>query len=138
MPDLKDILNEDDDLKNDDLLKYVQGELSKEERYKVEKQMNDSDFVSDAMEGLETIRNKQSIDQYVEELNRQLHNQVATKKKRKEKRKLKEYPWITTAVVIVLGLCLLAYIVVRYYQKNKPADAKPGAYQSATIITGKV
>jgi hypothetical protein len=128
VPDLKDILNEDDDLKNDDLLKYVQGDLPKDGQYKVEKQMNDSDFVSDAMEGLQGIRNKRSIEQYVDELNRQLHNQVESKKKRREKRKLKEYPWITIAVVIVLGLCLLAYVVVRYYQKHRDdAPAMPAA-----------
>lgn len=125
MPDLKDILNEDDDLKNDDLLKYVQGDLSKDDRYKVEQQMNNSDFASDAMEGLQNIRNKKSIEQYVDELNRQLHRTVETKKKRKEKRKLKEYPWITTAVVVVLGLCLVAYLVVRYYNKHKDDDPKP-------------
>lgn len=125
MPDLKDILNEDDDLQNDDLLKYVQGDLSKDEAYKVEKQMNDSDFVSDAMEGLQGIRNKKSIEQYVDELNRQLQKQVTTRKKRKEKRRLKEYPWITTAVIVVLGLCLLAYIVIRYYQKHRNDDPKP-------------
>ena len=128
MPDLKDILNEDDDLKNDDLLRYVQGELSREDQYKVEKQMNDSDFVSDAMEGLQNMRNKKSIEQYVDELNRQLHKHVESKKKRKQKRKLKEYPWITMAVIIVLGLCLLAYIVVRYYQKNRDVDPKTSTH----------
>ena len=126
MPDLKDILNEDDNLQNDDLLKYVQGDLSKEDQYKVEEQLNNSDFAGDAMEGLQHIRNKRSIEQYVEELNRQLHKTVETKKKRKEKRRLKEYPWITTAIVIILGLCLLAYIVVRYYQEHKNDDPKPG------------
>src|SRR5687767_6494325 len=93
--------------------------------------MNDSDFVSDAMEGLQNIRSKKSIEQYVEDLNRQLHKHVETKKKRKQKRKLKEYPWITTAVIVVLGLCLLAYIVVRYYQKNKGADSKRAAIITA-------
>jgi hypothetical protein len=127
VPDLKDILNEDDDHRNDDLLKYVQGDLSKDDQYKVEQQMNNSDFVSDAMEGLQNIRNKRSIEQYVEELNRQLHHQVEKKKKRKEKRRLKEYPWITTAVMVVLGLCLLAYIVIRYYQKHKNDDADPAS-----------
>jgi hypothetical protein len=130
VPDLKDILNDEDDLQNDDLLKYVQGDLSKDEQYKVEQQINNSDFAGDAMEGLQGIRNKKSIEQYVDELNRQLHKQVETKKKRKEKRKLKEYPWITTAVLIVLGLCLLAYFVVRYYQKHKNDDPKPAAYIS--------
>jgi hypothetical protein len=125
VPDLKDILNDNDDLQNDDLLKYMQGNLSKDEQHKVEQQMADSDFVSDAVEGLESMKNKKSIEEYVDELNRQLHKQIETKKKRREKRKLKEYPWVTIAVIIVLGLCLLAYIVIRAYQKNKNVGSKP-------------
>ena len=118
MPDLKDILNEEDDLRNDDLLKYMQGELSKDDEHKVEKQMADSDFVSDAVEGLQTIRNKKSIEVYVDELNRNLHKQVSSKKQRREKRKLKDQPWIVIAVVVVLALCILTYVVIRQHQKN--------------------
>ncbi|MCE3281369.1 MAG: hypothetical protein K0Q66_106, partial [Chitinophagaceae bacterium] len=99
MADIKDILSDDDDLKGDELLRYVQGGLSGEDQHKVERQIADSEFVSDAMDGLQQVRDKKSIDQYVEELNRQLHKQVAAKKKRKQKRKLKEYPWITIAVL---------------------------------------
>jgi CHASE3 domain sensor protein len=69
------------------------------------------------MEGLQQIRNKRSIDDYVDELNRQLHKQVSAKKQRKEKRKLKDNRWIVIAVVIVLGLCILGYAMIRYYEK---------------------
>ena len=139
MPDLKDILNDEDDLQNDDLLKYVQGDLSKDEQYKVEQQINNSDFAGDAMEGLQHIPNKKSIEQYVEELNRQLHKQVETKKKRKQKRKLKEYPWITTAILVILGLCLLAYFVVRYYQQHSNDDPQPAGSisKSSQLVTKK-
>lgn len=118
MADLKDILNEDDELRNEDLLKYLQGELPPEDRHKLEKQMADSSFVDDAVEGLQAIGNKASIESYVEDLNRQLHKQVATKKLRKDKRRLRDNPWVVVAVVVVLGLCILGYVVVRYYQKQ--------------------
>jgi hypothetical protein len=123
---LKDILNEEDDLHNDDLLKYVQGDLSKEELLEVEKQMANSDFVSDAVEGLQNIRNKKSIDQYVDELNQHLHNHIEGKKKRKLKRQIKDQQWIYLAVVIILGICLLCYVVVKRYQtqQNDPSAPK--------------
>ena len=129
MPDLKDILNEEENPKNDNLLKYIQGDLSKDELYEVEKQIASSDFTSDAMDGLQQIRNKRSIDDYVDELNRQLQKQVSVKKQRKEKRKLKDNQWIVIAVVVVLGLCVLGYAVIRYYEKNTgnkiaPTDQK--------------
>jgi hypothetical protein len=125
VPDLKDILNEDDDLKNDELLKYLQGDLSKDEQHEVEKQMASSDFVSDAMEGLQQIPNKRSIDDYVNELNRQLQKQVSAKKQRKEKRKLKDNQWIIIAVVIVLGFCILGYAMIRYYKKDSSDKIAP-------------
>ena len=129
MPDLKDILNEEENPKNDNLLKYIQGDLSKDELYEVEKQIASSDFTSDAMDGLQQIRNKRSIDDYVDELNRQLQKQVSVKKQRKGKRKLKDNQWIVIAVVVVLGLCVLGYAVIRYYEKNTgnkiaPTDQK--------------
>jgi hypothetical protein len=125
VPDLKDILNEDDDLKNDELLKYLQGDLSKDEQHELEKQMASSDFVSDAMEGLQQIPNKRSIDDYVNELNRQLQKQVSAKKQRKEKRKLKDNQWIIIAVVIVLGFCILGYAMIRYYKKDSSDKIAP-------------
>lgn len=119
MPDLKDILNDAGDLRDDELLKYLQGDLPRDEQHKVEQQIADSEFVSEALEGLQHIRNRRSIEQYVDDLNSQLHKQVTSKKKRKEKRKLKDNPWILVAVAAVLLLTVLSYIVVRYYQKHR-------------------
>lgn len=120
MADLKDILNEADDPKNDELLKYLEGGLTPEQRHQVERQITDSDFVGDAVEGLQSIRSRKSIEDYVDELNRQLHKQVTTKKQRKDKRRLKDNPWVVVAVVLVLGLCIIGYAVIRYYQKQAP------------------
>jgi hypothetical protein len=132
VPDLNDILNEDDNLRDEDLLKYLQGDISKDDQHKVERQMADSDFVNDAMEGLQGVRNKKSIDQYVEELNRNLQKQVSAKKQRRDKRKLKDQPWIIVAVVVVLGLCILTYAVIRSYQK-KTNQSSPTQTQQKKI-----
>lgn len=118
MTDLRDILNEEDDFKDDELLKYLQDSLSKDDQHKIEKQMAGSAFINDAVEGLQNIHNKKSIEQYVEDLNKQLHKQVAAKKQRKEKRKLKDQPWIVITVIVVLALCIITYAVIRYHQKN--------------------
>ncbi|HEX6913880.1 MAG TPA: hypothetical protein VF145_01480 [Chitinophagaceae bacterium] len=131
MADLKDILNEDDDLKNEDLLRYLQGELPKDGQYQVEKQMNDSDFVNDAIEGLQQVRNKKSIETYVEELNRNLRKQVTTRKHRKYKRKLKDNSWIVITVVIVLMLMVLAWAVISFYNKNPVPSEPPNTGQPA-------
>lgn len=125
MADLKDILNEEDDLQSDNLLKYVQGDLSKEELLQVEKQMADSDFVNDAVEGLQNIHNKKNIDQYVEELNHHLHSHIEEKKKRKLKRQIKDQQWIYLAVVIILSICIVCYVVVKRYQNQQNNPSAP-------------
>jgi hypothetical protein len=122
---LHDILKEDDDLKDDDLLKYVQGDLSKEELLEVEKQMVDSEFVNDAVEGLQTISNKKGIEDYVDELNRNLQKTVSTKRKRKEKRRFKDNQWTYIAVIIVLGICLVCYTVIKHYRNQQQKPVSP-------------
>ncbi len=123
MPDIKNILQEEDALNEAQLMQYLQGTLSDEEFHAVEKQMANSDFMNDAVEGLQNFKSNKNIEQYVEQLNQQLHKQTSAKKKRKEKRKLKQQDWIALTVVIVLLLCMLGYIVVNQFQKNKKVDA---------------
>lgn len=125
MADLKDILNHDEDPRDEDLLRYLQGDVSREEAHRVERQMADSEFVNDAMEGLQNIRNKKSIDEYVDELNRNLQKQVVQKKQRREKRKLKDQPWIIIALVVVLALCVIGYAVIRYHQAQQVPSRSP-------------
>ena|SRR5215210_746987 len=113
MEDLTNILQDDDELNEDKLKKYLEGNISEQERYEIEKQMADSDFVNDAVEGLQTISNKQKLDEYVNHLNKDLHQYLATKKQVKEKRKIKDLSWIIIAVIVILLLCILAYMVIR-------------------------
>ena len=113
MDDLLNILNNDDDLNEDQLKKYVEGHATPEQTRIVEKQMADSNFLSDAVEGLQAFSQKKSLDKYVNDLNKNLHSQLEVKKQQKEKRKIKDMPWIIMAVVLILLLCLVAYAVIR-------------------------
>jgi len=128
MADLDNILHNDEELNEEQLMKYLEGNLSDEEKHAVEKQMADSAFVNDAVEGLQSFANPVNIETYVEQLNRQLHKQTAEKKRRKEKRKLKQQDWIIMSVIIVILLCMLAYLVVNESRKRhtpKPVPTAP-------------
>ena len=70
MSDLKDILNNDDELNNDELMRYLEGNASEEERYAIEKQMADSSFVDDAVEGLQHFKDPDLARKYAEQLDR--------------------------------------------------------------------
>ena len=119
MDDLTNILKDDDNISEEELKKYLSGDISGEERHAIEKKMADSEFVNDAVEGLQEFTSKQKLDEYVNHLNKDLHQYIAGKKEIKEKRKIKDLSWIIIAVIIILLLCILAYIVIRMQSERQ-------------------
>ena len=111
---LKDILsNSNKDIDNQKLMDYLSGKLPAEDKHEVEKQMADSDFINDAVEGLEEVKNKKDLSSFVEQLNNNLHKQLDKKKKRKLKRSLKDQPWLYLAIVILLLLIIICFVVIK-------------------------
>ena len=113
MEDLTKILKDDDNINEEELRKYLSGNSSDEERYDIEKKMASSSFVNDAVEGLQEFSSHQKLDEYVNHLNKNLHQYLAGKKEIKEKRKIRNLSWVIVAVIIILLLYMLAYIVVK-------------------------
>lgn len=118
--ELKNILsNSNKDIDNQKLMGYLSGKLSAEEKHEIEKQMADSDFVNDAVEGLEEITNKKDLSSFVEQLNTNLHKQLNKKKKRKQKRALKDQPWLYLAIVLLLLLIIICFIIIKKHLDNE-------------------
>ncbi|MGZ5286325.1 MAG: hypothetical protein ACXWB9_04030 [Flavisolibacter sp.] len=110
---LKDILsNLNPDIDQETLMRYLQGQLSAEQQHEVEKQMMDSEFDSDALEGLKEFKNKRNINHLVEQLNRDLKKRTDKKKKFRKKMQLQIEPWIIAAVVMILVLVVIAFFVI--------------------------
>ena len=127
--------NSNKDIDNQKLMDYLSGKLSAEEKHEIEKQMADSDFVNDAVEGLEEIKNKKDLSLYVEQLNADLHKQLDKKKKRKQKRALKDQPWIYLAIVLLLLLIVICFIVIKKNLDSEKDQQKdlPATEQKPTI-----
>ncbi|NCI50485.1 hypothetical protein GWC95_11165 [Sediminibacterium roseum] len=122
MTDLKDILNHDDelDLSSEEMIRYLQGEASEEERFAVEKQMADSSFVNEAIEGLQDFKDPAQVQEYVAQLNRQLQKHTARKIARKKKRRLrKDETWLIVAILGILLLCAFGYLVIHHFYTVK-------------------
>ena len=98
---------------DEQLIKYLEGKLSGEELYEFEKQMSDSSMLNDAVEGLDTIKNRHKIDNYVNDLNTHLHNYTSSKKKRRIKNKLELNDWTLLSIFLIITLCIVAYWVIR-------------------------
>ena len=117
--DLLNILaNSNKDIDNQQLMDYLSGKLSGEERHELERSMADNEFLNDAVEGLQQMSNKKDMQAYVDQLNAAMHKTLEKKKKRRLKRRLREDPWGLLAVVLIIALCIIGYFVIRRLQQK--------------------
>ena len=117
--DLLNILsNSNKDIDNQQLMDYLSGKLSGEALHEVERSMADNEFLNDAVEGLQKVRNNKDVQAYVDQLNTAMQKSLAKKKERRLRRRLKDRPYTYLAIILVIVLCILAYIVIR--QTLKP------------------
>lgn len=115
MPDnLKDILTHlSSDVDQETLLLYLQDKLPADKKHEVEKKLLDNEFAEDALEGLKTFGDQKQINLLVEQLNADLRHKLEVKKKRRDKLKIKEQPWLSITVLIILMLIIIGYLLVR-------------------------
>ncbi len=117
MDDTNNILPNNDEL-DEQLMNYLQGNLSDAERKNVQKQMGDDAFVKDALDGLQQFSSNKKLHEYVRSLNQNLQQQLAVKKQKEAKRKLIHPSWIVMATVLILLLCVLAYVVIMFVRNH--------------------
>lgn len=110
---LKDILsNLNPEIDQETLLQYLQGKLSAEQQHEVEKQLMDSDFEADALEGLQEFKDKKNINLLVDQLNTDLKKRTEKKKRFKQKLKLELDSSLLIALVIILLLIVISYLII--------------------------
>lgn len=117
---LKDILSHlNNDLDQETLMLYLQDKLSDEKKHEIEKQLVDSEFADDAMEGLQEFRDKRQIGYMVDMLNRDLKKKTERKKQRREKLKLKDQSWLYVTILIVILLIVLCYMIIHRMSQHR-------------------
>jgi len=109
---LKILSHSNKDIDNQQLMDYIAGKLTAEEKHEVEKWMADSQFMNDAIEGLEAVKNKEKISELVEQMNQDLQKKLEKKRQRKQKRQLKDQPWIYYAIVLIIFLIVMTWYVI--------------------------
>ena len=111
--DLLNILsNSNKDIDNQKLMDYVSGKLSAEEKHEFEETLVDSEILNDAVEGLEEFKSKEQLNLFVEQLNTNLKKQLDKRKTKKEKRRLKDTPWLTFTIILIILIILIAFFVI--------------------------
>jgi anti-sigma factor RsiW len=116
---LKILSNSNKDIDNQQLMDYLNGQLSGDALHEVEKSMADNEFLNDAVEGLQRLEGKTNMQSYVDELNAAMQKSLAKKKARRLRRRLKDQNWTLLAIILVIVLCVLGYIVIKILLKHK-------------------
>lgn len=118
MEELENILHNEDNLSEDQLKKYLSGEGSADDIYAVERGMADSEFIDDAMEGLQAFSSDSKLDDYVNQINKNLGAQLQERKQKKEKRKIKNLAWGIIAVIVILLITVICFMVIRMLKER--------------------
>jgi ferric-dicitrate binding protein FerR (iron transport regulator) len=114
MTNWKDIFKKETDLSNEELLKYLDNDISEEEMNAIEQKMAASDFENDALEGLAQFKTKENITTITNSLNQQLKKQISRSTKRKKKRKIQDQQWLIVVILAVLLLSVAGYFLIHY------------------------
>ncbi len=116
MDELNNILNKGEELSEEQLMNYVKGKLTEKDAHAVEREMADSSFLNDGIEGLQQFSSSEKINSYARQVNENLHQRLA-EKKRKNKKGSKGLSWEIVTAIAVLLLCLLCYAIIELARK---------------------
>ncbi|RXK62120.1 hypothetical protein ESA94_03650 [Lacibacter luteus] len=108
---LLDILKQRDDLTEQELLQYLQGDLTPEERRAVEEKLADSEMMSDAEEGLR-MADTAKTNFAVNDINRKLAQQLQQQRRKRKQKPVPNQSLVIVATFLILVLIVLAYLVI--------------------------
>lgn len=106
------------DIDNQLLMDYISGRLSDADQHAVEEWLQENEFASDALEGLQEFGNKEQLKEFVAQLDKDLKSFLQQKRQRREKRRLKDSPLAYITIIIILAFLVLAYIVIKLLTTN--------------------
>lgn len=134
MADWSDILSgNEEQITEEELLKYLDEDVSEDEKYALEKKINSHPFEIDAVQGLSQIPDKESLEKHVGQLNVKLQ-QLTAKRPRKQKQKINIFEWIVLAVVIILFICVITFIIINLQNKGPLHTKLPSLLKTLTAF----
>lgn len=108
---LLDILKEHPELSEQELMDYLMGHLTPQERHDIEQRLTGSELFADAEEGLSQLENKEKINSVVADLNKQLATQLQ-QRRRKKRKEIPNQSLIILTTFIILALIVIAFLVI--------------------------
>lgn len=111
--ELEDILSFDDEgISEEQLMKYLKGELSAEEVRRVEMAIVDSNLLSDAAEGLSNVSDAHKLNRIKREIEANLALQLHKKPEVEKRRAIGNLNWMYVFVVLLFIVLLIGFALV--------------------------
>lgn len=99
------------------LLGYLDGTMPPDQQHMLEELMDADPFLSDAVEGLANVRDKEQLKIITAQLNKQLKKLTEKRRERRKHNKITDH-WGWIFVVIVLLLVILGWWVIHMMQSR--------------------
>lgn len=109
---LLDILKDHPEISEQEMLDYLNGNLTPDQRYEIEKRLASSEMMSDAEEGLSQLENKEQIEKTVVHLNKQLHQQLQQQRRKRKLLKIPNQTLLIVTTFLLLLLITLAFVII--------------------------
>jgi hypothetical protein len=101
--------------------KQLRDLLPEKELNNFRKQLPD-EFLNDASEGLDQVRDGNQLEDVLKKLNQQMHQHLTYKKRKPGARSIgdfKDFNWAYWAIIIILVLCICAFLIIRLLLHHK-------------------
>lgn len=111
--EVNDMLSPDDQkITDQQLLDYMNNKLPANENHIIEKEIIDSPFINDAVEGLAAFKNQPDLLKIASQLNGNLHKHLLAKKKKRLLSIAANEPFIILAIIITIAVIILGYLMI--------------------------
>ena len=117
--DLLDILSRKTmPITNEQLINYLKGDLTDEERHDIEKTILNSGIDNEVLEGLQLVANKGKISQYQHDINKGLREKLQQKTPKRKRNKQPQLSWLVWMTGGILALIILLWLIMHLLQNS--------------------
>ncbi|MES2649139.1 MAG: hypothetical protein V4717_19840 [Bacteroidota bacterium] len=117
--DLLDILSRKvQPISNEQLVKYLTGELSDAEKHNIEESLLNNNIEAEAIEGLQLVKNQEKIQQYQLEIQKSLREKLQQKSVKRKRNKQVQLSYLLLMTGALLAFILLIWLVFYFLQHN--------------------
>ena len=125
-------------LSSQEMLDYTQGILSTQEQHRIEKHLLECEFCSDAMEGIQLMKNPNSLLSIEEELNLEIDSMTSEEEEDSDDKVKVLFPWrIAAAIALIFVSTFTLWMVIPKNNTQELMSEKSVAYPAPSEISSE-